>query len=290
MTMPGEDSASLVERARDPAAPIHLQQAAFTRLLERCQGSALGLALSSLGDMDDAKDAVQEAFVTAWLRLGQLRDPSAFHGWLKTMVVRQCARRRRRRMERAKAGDLPGFVAPDTGGVDYEATVGSALAGLPESEREVTLLYYFLGHSQADIARLLRLKPGTVGKRLHSARLRIRRRLPPSVRREFVRVSPSQPFTEKVRRGLLDEYTGDYRFENRPDHVVTIVREGSALFGEAGGQRHLLVPGPGGEGSLLAGRYDGEGRFRRNRQGKVTHFVYYEFGKRLGVARKAGVS
>lgn len=290
MTMPGEDSASLVDRARDPSAPLHLQQAAFSRLVERSQANAFGLALSSLGDVDDAKDAVQEAFVTAWLRLGQLRDPSAFDGWLKTIVVRQCARQRRGRMERVKAGDLPGSVAPDTGGVDYQALVGSALAGLPEGEREVTLLYYFLGHSQADIARFLRLKPGTVSKRLHSARLRIRRGLPPSVRREFVRGSPSQPFTERVRRGLLDDYTGEYRFESRPDHIVTIVREGSALFGEAAGQRHLLVPGPGVAGSLLAGRYDGEGRFRRNRLGQVTHFVYYEFGKRLGVARKAGVS
>jgi hypothetical protein len=38
--------------------------------------------------------------------------------------------------------------------------------------------------------------------------------------------------------------------------------------------------------SLLTRHYDGEGRFQRDRDGNVTHFVYYEFGKRLGVARK----
>jgi hypothetical protein len=48
-------------------------------------------------------------------------------------------------------------------------------------------------------------------------------------------------------------------------------------------QRHVLVAD--GE-SLTTQHYDGEGRVRRNRRGEVTGFVYYEFGKRLGVARK----
>lgn len=288
MTMRLVVPASLVERARDSSAPLHQQQAAFSRLLEGSAANAFGLALSLLRDQDDARDAVQEAVTTAWLRLRQLRDPSAFEGWLKTIVARQCARRLRRRTRRLDAGETSLAVEPDTRRADYQELIASALDALPEGERKVTVLYYFLGHSQAEIAGLLRLKPGTVGKRLHAARLRIRRRLPASVRRDFVRLSPSPPFIEKVRRGLLDEYVGEYHFERRPDHHVAIVREGGLLFSEAGGQRHLLVPG--GDGSLLARHYDGEGRFRRNRQGKVTHFVYYECGRRLGVARKSGIA
>jgi RNA polymerase sigma-70 factor (ECF subfamily) len=288
VTVSVEDWASLVEQARDPSAPLHRQHAGFTRLIEHSAAGAFGLALSLLGDRDDAQDAVQEAITTAWLRLRQLRDPSAFEPWLKTIVARQCARRRRRRTGTADPGARPGAAEPDAGRVDYRDLVSAALAALPEGERQVTVLYYFLGHSQPEIARIMRLKPGTVAKRLHAARLRIRRRLPAIVRRDFVRLSPGQPFIEKVRRGLLDEYVGEYRFERRPDHRVAIVREGAALFSEAGGQRHLLVPGA--DGSLLTREYDGEGRFRRNRQGKVTHLVYYEFGKRLGVARKVGIS
>ena len=288
MTMTIEDWASLVERARDPSAPLHRQHAGFTQLIERSAAGAFGLALSLLADRDDAQDAVQEAVTTAWLRLRQLRDPSAFEPWLKTIVARQCARRLRRRTGTADARARPGAAEPDSGRVDYQDLVAAALAALPEGERQVTVLYYFLGHSQPEIARIMRLKPGTVAKRLHAARLRIRRRLPATVRRDFVRLSPSPPFIEKLRRGLLDEYVGEYRFERRPDHRVAIVREGAALFSQAGGQRHLLVPGA--DGSLLTREYDGEGRFRRNRQGKVTHFVYYEFGKRLGVARKLGIS
>lgn len=279
-------SATLVVQARDPRAPLEEQHAAFTRLVERTQADAFGLALSLLGDVDDARDAVQEAFSSAWLRLRQLRDPTAFAAWLKTIIARQCGRRRRRRIRSAESADLPAAAPADTGRVDYQELIAAALAALPDGERQVTVLFYFLGHSQPQIARLLGLKPGTVGKRLYSARLRIRRRLPPEVRRDFVRLTQSQPFTEEVHRGLLDEYIGLYRFERRPDLTVLITREGDSLLSEAGGQRHLLVKGA--SESLLTTHYDGEGRFRRNRRGKVTHFVYYEFGRRLGTARKTG--
>jgi hypothetical protein len=88
--------------------------------------------------------------------------------------------------------------------------------------------------------------------------------------------------------GLLDQYTGQYRFDRRPDHLVSITREGDALVSESRGQRHVLVSVA--EHSLVTIHYDGEGRFHRNRRGEVTHFVYYEFGKRLGIARKLGTS
>jgi hypothetical protein len=87
-----------------------------------------------------------------------------------------------------------------------------------------------------------------------------------------------------VQCGLLDEYIGQYRFERRPDHLVSIMREGDTLISESAGQRHILLSSA--EHSLRTHHYDGEGRFRRNRRGEITHFVYYEFGKRMGIARR----
>ena len=165
-----------------------------------------------------------------------------------------------------------------------ESVVASAIAKLPNAERDVIVLYYYLGYSLPQIAKLLRLKPGTAGKRLHSARLHIRRVLPHSVRADFVRVTPSASFANRVRRGLLDEYVGLYRFRERPDHVVSIVTLGDRLISESAGQRHVLVSID--EDSLRTRDYDGEGRFRRNRRGEVTHFVYYEFGRRMGIAHR----
>jgi RNA polymerase sigma-70 factor (ECF subfamily) len=281
-------TARLVEKARDPATPLDEQHAAFTRLVLQNQHIVFGLALASLRDVEDARDAAQDTFSTAWHRLRQLRDPSAFTAWLKPIVATECSRRRRRHRHAPERMTPPASVEADTCRLDYQSVIASALERLPEAERHVTVLYYFLGYTLPQIARLLRLKPGTVGKRLHSARLRIRRGLPRSVRGDFVRLVPSAAFADRVGRELLDEYVGEYRFERRPDHVVSITREGDSLISNGGGQRHVLVSA--GEDSLLAGHYDGEGRFRRNQRGEVTHFVYYEFGRRLGIARRLNAS
>ena len=50
------------------------------------------------------------------------------------------------------------------------------------------------------------------------------------------------------------------------------------------GQRHVLVSQE--TDVLTPTEYDGEGRFRRSKSGRISHFVYYEFGKRMGIARK----
>ena len=274
----------LVERARDRATPLHEQHAAFTLLVQRSQHIVFGLALSLADDVEDARDAAQDAFATAWRRLRQLRDPAAFEPWLKSIIASECSRRRRQRRLISDADASLASVEPDTERVNYQSIVAGAINDLPAGERQVTLLFYFLGYTQPQIARILRLKPGTVGKRLHSARLRIRRKLPRSVRGDFVPVAPSEAFADRVRRGLLDAYIGRYRFDRRPDLEVAIRREGDMLISDAGGQQHTLLSVA--DDSLCTSQYDGEGRFRRNRRGEVTHFVYYEFGRRMGIARR----
>jgi RNA polymerase sigma-70 factor (ECF subfamily) len=276
--------ARLAEKARDPSASLHEQHAAFGEIVRRSQHIVFGLALASLRDVEDAKDAAQDAYVSAWHRLRQLRDPAALVPWLRRIAATACTRQRRKRREEPQELALLATVQPADGKIDYQSVIASALTRLPAGERDVTVLFYFLGYTMPQIAKLLRLKPGMVGKRLHSARLRIRRGLPRSVRADFVRLAPSKQFLERVTHGLLDEYVGKYRFVTRPDHVVTITREGASLVSEANGQRHVLVSV--GSQSLLAIHYDGEGRFRRDRRGEVTDFIYYEFGKRMGVARK----
>lgn len=275
-------TARLVEEARDDSS-LQLQHAAFTRLVQQCQHSVFALALSTLRNTADAQDAIQDAFEIAWRRLHQLRDPDAFEGWLKSIVVRNCRRRQRQR-DFASPTVSPPAVHAEPPGLDYNNVIASAVEQLSKGERDVIVMFYFLGYSQPQISRLLRLKAGTVGKRLHSARLHIRRALPRSVRNDFVRHVPSAGFATRVRRGLLDAYVGHYRFEGRPDHVVSISRVDDTLVSHSAGQRHTLLSF--GQDALATVHYDGEGRFRRNERGEVTHFVYYEFGRRLGVARK----
>jgi RNA polymerase sigma-70 factor, ECF subfamily len=278
----------LVQRARNPAVPLREQHEAFARLVEQSQHLAFGWALSSLRNAEEARDAAQDAFTAAWVCLHQIHDASAFTAWLKRIVATQCHRRLRRRGHESLPVEAAERVAADTSRGGCESLVASAIAGLAPGERHVIVLFYFLGHTQAEIARMLGLKPGTVGKRLHSARLKIRRSLPSCVRKEFLPLRRTRTFLDEVRAGLFDEYVGEYRFERRPDHVVSISRQGDSLQSSAGGQTHLLLSLD--QDSLLTSHYDGEGRFRRNRQGRITHFVYYEFGKRLGIARRTRIA
>ena len=275
----------LVENARDPNRSLEEQHSAFTSLMEQSQHRVFALALSRLRDVEEAKDAAQDALATAWRRLRQLRDPAAFTAWLNAIVLSECSRRRRQRSRSPGADTIPATaIQSDTHRIDYQSVIAACLEQLSDAERDIVVLYYYLGYSLPQISRLLQLKSGTAGKRLHSARLRIRRLLPRSVRGDFVRVTPSASFADRVRRGLLDEYVGVYQFAERPDHVVSIATVGDKLISESAGQRHVLLSID--EQSLRTRDYDGEGRFGRNRRGEVTHFVYYEFGRRMGIAHR----
>ena len=278
----------MVDRARNDDVPVEEQHRAFAELVSRFEESAFGWALHLLDDPEEAKDAVQDAFITAWLKLRALRDPRAFGAWLKRLIATQCNRRRRKRRANLPPDeqDLRGVTQSHLDQRDRQRILANAMAGLSESEHRIVVLFYFLGRKMSEIATILGIPRGTVGKRLYSARIHIRRKLPRRIREECLALRRSSPFLQKVSEGLFDEYVGTYRFDKRPDHVVRIAREGALLVSYGGGQRNVLASVH--DGGLVTTEFDGEGRFQRDRAGRVTAFVYYEFGARLGVARRVG--
>ncbi|HUR83258.1 MAG TPA: sigma-70 family RNA polymerase sigma factor [Thermoanaerobaculia bacterium] len=271
----------IVDRARNDDLPVDQQHAAFTELVRRFEEAAFAWALQLLGDPDEAKDATQDAFLTAWLKLRQLREPAAFGAWLKRLIATQCNRRLRKRV---LTSVIPSEVEgpPTSSTVEGPSTslgmtLARAMSRLSESEYRVVVLFYFLGRRLDEIASILGMPRGTVGKRLHCARIAIRRRLPRGMRFEFQRM---QPISER----LLDEYAGEYRFDERPELTVRIAREGKSLVSYSNGQRSVLASLR--DEALVAMAFDAEGRFQRDRRGRVVQFTYYEFGARLGVAKK----
>jgi len=131
---------------------------------------------------------------------------------------------------------------------------------------------------------VLGITVGHAGKQVYEARLRLRRELPRSLTQPLLARAPVFSFARLVRAGVLDDLAGEYRFDQRPGRTVLVRREGDILAGYAGGQRHVLTSKD--AGTLVPVEYDGEARFRRDRRGRVSHFVYYEFGRRLGTARR----
>ena len=277
-----ETVADLVRRARDRSAPLHEQHAAFARLVERFERAALGAALRASDDAEAARDACQEAFTLAWRTLPRLREPAAFGGWLERLVRTQCARARKR-------GQQPKYEVLDFGCCPLERrelqrAMRRVIDGLPPLERDAVLLFHLLGEPLRVVARELHVSVARAGRILFDARLRMRRAMPRTVAREILGRLPTSAFARRVQDGVFDEVVGDYRFEARPDLLVRIRREGDRLISYSADQRHVLAARV--SESLVTTEFDGEGRFRRDARGRVTGFVYYEFGRRLGVARK----
>lgn len=285
----------LVIKATDPDATLAERQDAFCALVRIFQDMAYACAYAVLGDFHLAENIAQEAFISAWQKLGQLRQPAAFPGWFRRIVLTECNRLTRGKRYHTIALDeatpLPThLVDPQTTVEKAEVTkaIFSAIKRLTLNERMVVVLFYVKEQSQSEISAFLDVPLTTVAKRLYSAKARLRAMTMDAFKKDFTVHCPSrdQAFAEKVKAGIYDEYVGRYRFELRPDLVVTIRREGDKLLSEGGGQRNQLFARNGVEGELFPEEFDGRGEFVRNKRGRISHLIYYEFGQEMGRAKK----
>src|ERR687883_1015826 len=87
-----EKTRALVCKATDADAPLAERHEAFDELVRRFQDMAFACAYAALCDFHLAEDAAQEAFVAAWRKLSRLREPAAFPGWLRRVVLTECSR------------------------------------------------------------------------------------------------------------------------------------------------------------------------------------------------------
>ena len=294
-----EKTRALNCKATDATRTLAERHEAFDELVRRFQDMAFACAYAALCDFHLAEDAAQGAFVTAWRKLAQLRAPEAFPGWLRRVVLTECSRLTRGRRVPTVALDDAGAHAAarepspqdSAEARELSETVQTALALLPRAERVAATLFYLEGRTHREIAELLGATTTTVAKRLHTARARLRGLALTKLKRRFDAHRPSRAatFAARVRRGMFDDYLGRYRYEERPELEVVITREGDRLFSESAGQRNeLFARRKDSQASLRTREFDGRGEFVRNARGRVTHFVYYEFGREMGRAKKIG--
>ncbi len=153
------------------------EPAGLALLLQRHEPHLYAIALQVLRRRDDARDAVQDAFVIALEKIHQVRDPAAVGGWLNAVVRNVCRMRIRRDITERRA--LAAALAE--GAVQARLEEGAlgdwlwpALAQLPEALRVTLLLRHFgLRSSYEQIAALLNIPIGTVRSRLAAGRERL---------------------------------------------------------------------------------------------------------------------
>jgi RNA polymerase sigma-70 factor (ECF subfamily) len=210
--VPVKEVRSLVQEVTDSRRPLGERHEAFGELVARFQDMAFGCAYAVLGDFYLAEDAAQEAFITAWQSLPQLRAPEAFPGWLRRVVLTRCNRLTRGKrlhfVPLELAADAPS-VAPDPHTAaeqrEMRGKVLEAIRALPENERLVTMLFYVNEYTQGDIGEFLQVPLTTVNKRLHSARRRLKESAAIEMFRDDLRrrrPSRDESFAAKVKARL----------------------------------------------------------------------------------------
>ena len=153
-------------------------QEAFGQLFLRHRDRLWAVALRTLGDPDEAADALQDAMISAFRRAGDFRGESAVTTWLHRIVVNACLDRMRRRAARPVAGgehdlDLLARTPQATPDTDVSLDVLAALRTLGPDQRAALVMVDMLGYSVADTAEILGVSPGTVKSRCARGRARL---------------------------------------------------------------------------------------------------------------------
>ena len=147
---------------------------AFAALIEPLLNPAYRLAAVMLADRSAAEDAVQEASIKAWRKLGQLRgDADSLRSWFLSIVANECRMVRRQRWwSVAKVAE----VLP--GGRDHFSETSSdlktALLRLSPDERLPLVLYFYLDLPLDEVARTLGLSPAAAKSRIYRTARKLR--------------------------------------------------------------------------------------------------------------------
>jgi len=158
---------------------------ALAELYDRIGRVAYGIALRILRDERLAEDAVEEGFLAVWRSAATFRAARAKAStWVVTLVHRRAVdivrREERRRAEPLEP--VTGQDAPDpAGSAEDEAWLGferervlTALAALPDAQRESLELAYYGGYSQSELAEMLGVPIGTIKSRMFAGLARLR--------------------------------------------------------------------------------------------------------------------
>lgn len=154
---------------------------AFGELVVQFQGAVFATALRRLRDRGEAQELAQEVFVQALRKIGQLRDPACFGGWLRSITNRLAINRQVRRGPVISAErETLEAVCQDTEtplgnllAAERQRQVRAGLRRLGTLDRQTLVAFYVKGQSLVEMSRAFDAPVGTIKRRLHVARKRL---------------------------------------------------------------------------------------------------------------------
>lgn len=196
---------NLIEQVRlaqqgDPEAQAALYEAMYKRVYY--------LAFRMTRSAEDAEDAVQEAFLSAFRALPNLADPNAFEGWLFQITANKC------RNVLSKSGRYTQLPEDEDGNTildelpeeneglipasalenqAHREIILSIIEALPQQQKECVLLFYYSELTVAQIAQVLDCSEGTVKSRLNYAHKKLRDGILETEERDGIRLHTMVP-------------------------------------------------------------------------------------------------
>jgi RNA polymerase sigma-70 factor (ECF subfamily) len=180
-------------KALQAAGRLDAARERYTELVTRHQRRAARIAFHYLRDAADADEAVQDAFVKAYMHIGTFREELPFEVWFTRILINGCldrlkSRRRREKwlapvttdamgVERSPAEYLPARgPSPEDQVLSEERRrqLSAALSKLPERQRMVFILSHFEGRSSREVSAMTGLNESTVRVHLFRAIRRLR--------------------------------------------------------------------------------------------------------------------
>ena len=158
---------------------------AYSELYAHFRPGVYTVALACLRDPQAAQELTHDVLVQAFEKLSQLRQPAAFPGWLRQMATHMAINRVSRHGQSTYATDvgLNELTAPSASPLEQLISreqitqVRQSLARLKPLDRNTLLAFYYDGQSLETISQQVAAPVGTIKRRLHVARQRLRQEL-----------------------------------------------------------------------------------------------------------------
>jgi len=173
-----------IDMVADEAAWIRQAQRsdarAFEALYRMHVDKVYGLCLRMTGNVSEAEDCAQDAFIQAWNKLGKFRGDSAFATWLHRIAVNTVLgriRKSKREQDRIQAvsdAATPSFIKDDAGEL---RDLSDAVNRLPSGARHVFVLHAVYGYSHDETGTMLGIAEGTSKAQFSRARRLLRQQL-----------------------------------------------------------------------------------------------------------------
>ena len=143
---------------------IEGDESSYKSLYSKYAKAMYNICLRLLNNKEDAEDVLQESFITAFKKLGELKDISTFGGWLRRIVINNCHQQGRKVKFSFEELSAEEEIVDDNFDWINEVPVSEvhfAIRALPDGCRKIFLLYTSEKYTHKDIAELLKISEST---------------------------------------------------------------------------------------------------------------------------------